>query len=238
MFKIAYYCIAFGNPNIKEKYKFLINNLIILNKCQIYIDLYISIYDDSIINIPKKLYNKLYISRKKGYLLQLVKKNEYLQNIFKFNYDYVLFILDDIELSSDFNLHSLLNKFKLKNNKIDIITPVIINDGWKHLSKYINNKNIKYYTSTIVEFFMYIMKPSTLYKYLNCFDNDFHTFWGYDFLIVLYFKFNIIIDNENIAKHYYRNTSANKRGVHEFLLLKEKYHNFFKKHFPLLEFIK
>ena len=99
--KILYYIPAFGNPNADIKYKILNHNIsYIYDQIKKPFDICINFYThspDVIINIQKNPFiNKLLVYEKKGVLTELFLTNPH-NSLIK-EYDYILFILDDVRI--------------------------------------------------------------------------------------------------------------------------------------------
>ena len=125
--KLLYYLPAFGNNNLEIKYNILIHNLYyIYNKINKPFDICINFYtisDDIKVKLKSLSFiNELYIYEKEGGILtELFLTNPY--NIYISNYDYVLFVLDDVKIM-DLDLKNMI-EIKEKYN-IEILSPKIL----------------------------------------------------------------------------------------------------------------
>ena len=109
--KICYYLAAIGDPYIEEKLNILEHNLYILSKNKdIVVDLAYNLYsfenkeDNITTDRIKHLLNNIYSYKEKGILAELWLKNP----ITFENYDYIIFILDDVKLSDNFDIETII----------------------------------------------------------------------------------------------------------------------------------
>lgn len=179
--KFIYYLAAIGNPNFDKKIDFLKHNLFCINNYYSNFDIFINCYDDSPIEtfINKENFsflNNIFIERKQGILSQLWINNpkHYLLN----NYDYILFILDDILLKT-FNLPRLI---KMKNNQnLQFISPIVHKSTWPYMR---NNKYTKLFQRTKrLEIFCFLLTHDDFLVFLELNTLDNYNIWGVDYMM-------------------------------------------------------
>lgn len=158
---ICYYLAAIGSPYYNTKKSILKANLKLLSKYA-KIDLFICSYDEygSTDEIEEYIDN-IYIYNKKYMLAEFWLTNPH--NELLDNYDYVLLILDDVLLMSNFNLNEMINKYKQWN--LDIISPQIHGSGYLYLNSKHDNFNMA--ITNVLEFFVYLMTPASFKRYLD-----------------------------------------------------------------------
>ena len=211
---ICYFLAALGKPHIEQKIKILETNLKILFKSTgKKIDLFVNIYDDTDLNNYPQLnqyIDMINIQRKKGILAELWKTGVFHDKLV--NYDYIIFILDDILLTNNFNLDGLIKK-KNKHG-FDIISPCVT-DAWH---EYMHKRNDKVITTrnNHIEMFFYFMTPDGYFKYLNTVDAENAWIWGND-LVLGYFGLKVGIDYENEVTHMIKGNESNASIAHAML---------------------
>lgn len=195
--KFLYYLAAFGSPNFELKLSYLKNNLeYIYNNIGENFDIIVNNYD-----IDKEQHiwdflnnfcflNNKYIFSKKGILTEL-----WLNNIYNYkitNYDYIMFILDDV---SDFNIN-IKDLIRIKEQyKFEILSPKIHNSSYDWMK---NSENISVHN--FLEFFCFLLKPVDFYKFnsLNSIENKW--FWGVDHIFG-HLNINVGMCNKYSMKH-------------------------------------
>ena len=194
--KLLYYVPAFGKNNIEIKYNILLHNLnYIYNSINEPFDICINFYtitDD----IKKKLnslsfINKIYIHEKEGAILtELFLTNPYIIEIF--DYDYVLFVLDDVKiLNIDFkNMIEIKEKYK-----IEILSPKILKSTYNYMNC------LKDLTITnFIEVYLLLLKPEDLMNFFSLHTIKNKWMWGID-LLFGYYNIKSGILNNCIAEH-------------------------------------
>ena len=136
--KLLYYLPAFGGPNLYYKMGILHYNIhYIFNQTKQPFDIIINLYevDPKILTGLRDFLNKqncitnVYITAKKGVLTELFLTNPHNTKID--NYDYILFILDDVKLHQ----LNIDNMIKIKEKfKIEILSPKIVNSSHPYMN--------------------------------------------------------------------------------------------------------
>ena len=218
MLKICYYLTAIGETNYEKKIKNLIDNINILTKNtpNIIIDLVYNCYEIDkegyLEKIMKPYINgEIYGHIQKGILVEL-----WLSNKMKFDkYDYMIFILDDVQLALDFKLHELIEK---KNEGyIDIISPCVFNSSHKYMHQHPPNTNFA--ITGEIELYCYIMTPKDFENYKSTLIIENPWSWGNN-SILRYHNFKLGIDYKNSCKHLFRygaDTTPHKLGLQKLM---------------------
>ena len=199
--KILYYLAAIGETNFSKKFSILLNNLKILNFNKEDIDILINQYDDSLIDFDQL---DLYVNNtytffiKKGFLSEFWINNPHNSKLF--NYDFIFFILDDVELSPTFDINILISK-KIKYS-LHIISPSITNSFYSDI--FLNHpSNSDFLLTNWLELFLYLLTPSDFFNYLNTLSPSNKSTCGNDWLLG-YHNFRLGIDFDNIAHHKFK----------------------------------
>lgn len=177
--KFLYYLASIGSPDIRTKLEILSKNLFYLNSninCNF--DIILNCYSDY--DIIKKFVgshyfiSNVYSHDKSGILTELWLTNPYNQLIR--NYDYILFILDDVQIIS-LDIKKLI-ELKLKYN-ISIISPKVTNATHRFMYAYSNNMLT---LNNSVEVYCLLLTPEDFKSYLmlNTIENKW--MWGVDLL--------------------------------------------------------
>jgi len=208
--KFLYYLAALGNPDFEIKIDILKNNLhYIFKDINQYFDILINCYDDSdITNIVNKtnfhFLDNIYINYKKGKLIELWNDNPF--HVYLTNYDYILFILDDIEIQN-INVDHLC---KIKNQyNIEFISPRVEYATWDYMNLYCGDK---LGITNRVEVYCFLFNYKNFIKFLSINDIENPNIWGIDYIMAhykiktaVYYKFSVIhkLQNKsNTANNY------------------------------------
>jgi hypothetical protein len=195
--KFLYYLAAFGSPNFELKLSYLHNNLkYIYNNIGEKFDIIVNNYDVEkeqnildFLNSCSFLNNK-YIFSKKGHLPEL-----WLNNIYNYkitNYDYIMFILDDV---SEFNI-DIKDLIRIKQQYgFEFLSPKIYNSSYDWMK---NSENISVHN--FLEIFCFLLKPLDFYKFilLNTIENKY--IWGVDHIFG-HLNINVGMCNKYSMKH-------------------------------------
>ena len=204
-----YYLAAFGYPNIESKYNILSNNLnYIYNNTKQNFDLLINCYSIDIdiskfINKSKfPFLDNIYIHFQTGILFDLWVNNPY-HEVLK-NYDYIFFILDDVEIVS-LDIYEMVDLKKKYN--IEFISPRVENATWDYMRLECNN--ILRITNRI-EIYFILMDYNNFQTFLKLNSIDNPHIWGVDLMMghykiktAIYYKFSVnhkLISNSNSVK--------------------------------------
>ena len=176
--KLLYYLAAIGEPDLNTKIGILLNNLnYIYKNLSINFDIIINCYEtenETIYSSVKKLkfIDNIYIYKKKGVLTELFLTNPYNNHIN--NYDYIIFILDDVRI---INI-DLLDMIKIKKKyKIKLLSPKVIKSTHSFM-----NENDNLTINNFLEVYFLLLKPKNFYKFLSLYTIENKWMWGVDFL--------------------------------------------------------
>ena len=194
--KLLYYLAAIGNNNLDKKQIILLHNLnYIYNNIKQNFSISINFYDIS--EEIKKSVNELsfidtvYIYEKKGILTELFLTNP--NNIHISNYDYILFILDDVKII-DIDVLSMIDI--KKQNNIDILSPKITNSTHGYMYK--NKAGLT--ITNFLEVYLFLLEPKDLFKFFDIHSLENKYMWGVDFMY-WYYKIRTGIINTYSANH-------------------------------------
>lgn len=208
--KLLYYLAALGNPDFETKVTILKNNLDCIfkdinNNFDILINCYDNVNITSIVNKSSiSFLNNIYINYKPGKLVELWNNNPY--HVYLSNYDYILFILDDIEIEN-INIRELI-KIKSQYN-IEFISPRVENSTWEYMNLYCGDK---LGITNRLEVYCFLFNYDNFNKFLSINDIENTNIWGVDYIMAhfkiktaIYYKFNVIHKlktKSNTVKNY------------------------------------
>lgn len=198
--KLLYYLPAFGGPNLYYKMRILHYNIhYIFNQTKQPFDIIINLYevDPKILTGLRDFLNKqncitnVYITAKKGVLTELFLTNPHNTKID--NYDYILFILDDVKLHQ----LNIDNMIKIKEKfKIEILSPKIVNSS----HPYMNSGKDTLTINSSLEVYCLLMTPKDMMRFFSIHTVQNKWMWGVDFLWD-YFNIRVGLYNRNSCIH-------------------------------------
>ena len=180
--KFLYYLACIGNPKFSFKLKLLESNLnYIYQNINTDFDIIVNLYsvDSGSFELIKETLSKYkfiknkYIYQKKGVLTELFLTN--IHNNKLENYDYILFILDDVKI---INLE-LKEMIKIKRKyEIKFISPKVLKSthSWMRLREddlTINN---------FLEIYCLLLTPEDIRLFFSCYSIENKWMWGVDFM--------------------------------------------------------
>jgi hypothetical protein len=152
-------------------------------------------------------------------------------------YDYVMILLDDIELTEGYNIDNMI--FMLEQLSLDIISPSLTQDSkytWEFMLEN-NDYNNKLRIVNFCECFCYLMTQESYIKYYSLLDEKTYWLWGID-MILYNMGFKIGIYNEYKIIHHFKSESYHPYLPNPFNEMEEKYRKYPKiKYFQNLDFI-
>lgn len=231
--KLLYYIPAFGEKDIDIKYNILIHNLdYIYNIINEKFDICINFYTISD-NIKEKLksihfIDNIYIYEKEGVLTELFLTNP--NNIHIPNYDYILFVLDDVKIHNI----DLKNMIEIKEKyKIEMLSSKILKSTWKFMNAFtdltINN---------FLEVYLLLFAPADFTKFCSIHTVKNKWMWGVDFLFG-YYNIKVGVLHTCVAEHVLPSKSKHSEAqklMMDYLRTNTKYTNLndIKKSFPAI----
>lgn len=196
---------GFGAPHLDKKFDILQTNLNIIQKGNwSKLRIRVCCYDQNVISaIPQSLllHSNIEWVFKKGIVGQFIHEFASPSCV---NADYVLVILDDIELQSSIDWSKI---FKIhKRFKFDIYAPCLTRDSEHHYKYMLQDENP--YTLKIpsaCEMFCYFMPFASYQKYYSTIDpQDNPWLWGEDLCIIRYNNLRVALLNQMTVRHYYK----------------------------------
>jgi hypothetical protein len=197
-YNFLYYLSAIGEPNLEIKLNTLKINLNYLyNNIQDSFDIMINCYDSET-NIIEQFCSQfgflknIIIHKKKGRLVELWKTNPY--HCLIPNYDYILYIMDDIMISKlDMNeFISVKNKYN-----ISFLSPQVVGSTWDYMR---NQKDNVVAFANSAEIFCLLFNKDDFAKFMEINDVENTHTWGIDFLLG-HFKIKTAIYYKFIVNH-------------------------------------
>lgn len=191
--RLAYVLGALGPGSLDFKLQWLKNNLILLRR-QVKVDLFIHDYSEGGLAVTGATVYHL----PRGELAQMWSRAKFDLS----GYDYVLLILDDVRLGRNmddsvapFDIRLLVRK--LEKYDCDIISPFIHNPT--HSSNFLQQPYVTITIGGSLEFFCYLMKPSTYSRYIKVVNKNYFL-WGID-LYLEQVGFKVGVDCQSHAHH-------------------------------------
>lgn len=118
-------------------------------------------------------------------------------------FDYVILILDDVEIvSKNITMKDILKAYE--ETGVDILSPSVSNATWPYMN-YKNKKKTVRVLNTL-EFYCYLMKPVSYQKYYKILKPYNFFMWGYD-LVLSYANIKAGIYDEWKSYHHFRDYS-------------------------------
>lgn len=199
---------GFGSPHIEEKIRILWNNMSNINRYKwSKIQYTICCYDNSDMTQFEK-HSNITIIRDRLIVGQYIQK--YLvPGTESTSYDYILCILDDIELQNDIDWGKIIHYSRYF--QIDIISPSMTLDSKYQFIYMLHDKNhstncIK--ITAALEYFCYFMTSESYNKYYPHVDGNRNPWmWGLDMVLNKHLCLRLGIINHMTMKHWYKNES-------------------------------
>lgn len=209
--KFLYYLSAIGESNLDIKLNILKNNLIyIYENIKENFDIMINCYDDTIkvqeLIDSFEFIKQKFIHKKKGRLVQLWKTNPYHKLID--NYDYILYIMDDIEINNlDIN-----EMIKIKETyNISFLSPKVIGSTWDYMKN--QDDNVLAFSNR-VEIYCLIFNKQDFFKFIEINDIENTHTWGVDFMLG-YYKIKSAIYYKFVVSHKLPTTTIRNNAMKE-----------------------
>jgi len=183
--KLCYYIACIGDPDFDKKLVYCKSNIEkIYTNTSTSFDIIVNIYsekEEHIVEIQKlqslSYIDNVYIHNKKGVLTELFLTNPY--NDLLQNYDYIIFILDDIKIIN-VDIHKMI-KVKKKYN-IDLLSPKVLDSTHLFMNKY--NKGLTY--NNCLEVYFLLGSPKDIFTLFSKHTIENKWMWGVDFLFGYY----------------------------------------------------
>lgn len=206
--KFLYYIPGFGEPNIKSKLGFLEHNIeYIYNQNKEPIDICINLYTPSPNTIQKlqsnKYINKVLVYEKKGVLTELFLTNP--NNSIVQEYDYILFIFDDIKI---INIDIMKMIEMKKKYNFELLSPKILKAT--HNFMYLHNRGVS--INNCLELYFLLLEPKNFYILLSLNTIENKWMWGVDFLFG-YNNIKVGIYFDSVVEHMLPSKSNRKEAL-------------------------
>jgi hypothetical protein len=142
------------------------------------------------------------------------------------DYDYIILMLDDIELSDNFNIDEMIKIYN--DNNLNILSPSLTKDSkFSHNGFMLENERFESALRIVnfCEYFLYIMNMESYTRYWSLFDEKTYWLWGIDFCLYKQgFKMGIV--NDFKIKHYYISESYNSNLPNPHMEMYDKIHKY------------
>ncbi len=210
MFSLLIFIPGFGGPKYDFKLKLLAKNINLIFKYNwIKVDIIICKYDNCDTELLKNTietynFNDIKVINEKGYFGEYIIRH--LNPNKTLSYDYILIMLDDIELIN-FDMNTLIN-YQIKH-KLDIISPSLTCDSISGTPQMFSQSNLDFNirVGPVCELFFYLMPSRSYDVYYDLLDIRNPWLWGIDILLNKRLGFKCGILNKIQMKHHLKNTS-------------------------------
>ena len=198
MVKFIYYLAAIGSPNFQVKKDILRHNLnYIYSKLNENFDIMINCYENNT-NVSDILHvndypfiDNIFFYCKKGMLIELWNTNSFHKKLN--NYDYIFFILDDVEIES-LDIKEFIDI--KKKYGIEFFSPRVEKSTYDYMQYPIENRLS---ITNRLEIFCLLLTYTDFIKYLSINDVNNPYIWGVDFMMAHFniktaicYKFNVV----------------------------------------------
>jgi hypothetical protein len=199
---------GFGAPHTEEKHRILRNNIDRLQHSKAFSKIHFRIccYDPSSLSkIDPYLWNHPHVEwiAKKGIVGQYIHQYAKPQDVEE--YDYVMIILDDVELMADVDMAKMM--WYQKELQLDILSPCMTTTS-KYQYKYMLHDPTLFCQVKVVaacEAFCYFMQKSSYLKYYDIIEPaDNPWLWGVDLVLHKYHNLHVAIMNHMQMHHHYK----------------------------------
>lgn len=212
---------GFGKPHLQEKIAIFENNMRVLSSYPYEWYLTVCIYDEDL-SIREKLQSivmsylpetHICFIQEKGIVGQFIKKYASPQQLLNNSIQYVMLLLDDVELiASSWSWNKLIYDYNQQG--YDLCSPTMTHDS-KYLFSYMltkhvwNERNIDaIFITSACEFFCYFMNLKTYVRYYNEIQETHPWMWGIDLVLTKHLHLKVAMLNYLQMKHYFQNTST------------------------------
>jgi len=195
--RFVYYLAAIGHRGLEVKLNILAKNLNYIYSLLNYnFDIVVNCYnsEDVVYNYVQQFtfLNKKMFHNKPGVLTELFLTNPH--NASLSNYDYILFMLDDVEIQ-ELNLQEMIN-IKEKY-KIEILSPKVINSTHSFMNSYASHILT---INNALEVYCLLLKYKDFQRFLSIHTIENKWMWGADFLFG-HFNIKAGVYNRSSVKH-------------------------------------
>lgn len=198
---------GFGSPHIHEKFRILRNNIARLSQSDAFSKIFIRVccYDPNF-GTTLESYENVEIEWivEKGIVAQYIHKFATPEDVK--GYDYVLIILDDVELMDTVDMAQMIQY--QEQLRLDIISPCMTLTSKYQYRYMLHDPNQQYQLKVVAacEAFCYFMPQDAYCRYHSIIEPvDNPWLWGVDLVLYKYHRFHIAILNSMQMHHHYKN---------------------------------
>ena len=211
--RFVYYLAAIGHRGLEVKLNILSKNLnhiysVLNTKFDIVVNCYNS--EDVVYNFVQQFtfLNKKMFHNKPGVLTELFLTNPH--NTTLNNYDYILFMLDDVEIQ-ELNLNEMI-KIKEKY-KIEILSPKVINSTHSFMNSYASHILT---INNALEVYCLLLKYKDFKRFLSIHTVENKWMWGVDFLFG-HFNIKTGVYNKSSVQHMLLPSKKNTNNANKLM---------------------
>ena len=199
-----------GDPHWEHKVQILEHNRGVLSHFPGKVEWYISQYEmDKSLPIND---DTIHVTKGKGILGRNIKANASPSQLQLADDDYVMILLDDVELVGQIDWQCIMQL--MQQTDTHIVSPSLTEhhmSAWNFMIREPHEQNVIMKVMTRCELFCYFMKAETYKKYYHFVDADNPWMWGMDFMLRNVMQFNVgIMNHVHMIHHYWRRPNKYK----------------------------
>lgn len=197
---------GFGEPHWDEKVRILRSNLLKIREGPWeHLHIEVCVYTPNR-SLPPDITEKVTLRNGPGIVGQFWMRHASPATL-KDQYDYFLFLLDDVELQPDVDWSEMI---ALKNDlRLDILQPSMTEDS-QYTYQYTRQQPQAQFSvavTRLLEYFCFFMDFQALEKYFKLMTEDNPWMWGIDLVLVKHGKLRVGVTNHMTMKHHYKGES-------------------------------
>ena len=207
---------GFGDPYWDHKVSILRSNIESLEKSHAFTSIHVIVVQYTPLTdrqLPPDLLSKVDVKYKQGIVGEFIKEFAIPTNNFKAKYDYVMIIMDDIQLNNDINWTNVM-KWK-KDLNINVMSPSLTHDS-KHVYTYMlsTGTNCHIIISPVCELFCYFLDMKSYERWYTFLDDKENPWlWGMDLLLEKQFGLKAGLLQIYTMQHWYQTQSMEYHGI-------------------------
>jgi hypothetical protein len=213
MASLHVFIAGFGAPHVEEKKRILRNNMAVIDSTAQWsrVKYTICCYDETDF-MEWWPDSRVHIVREKGIVGQFMKRH-LLPDTESTAYDYLLLLLDDVELiPGTVNMTEMIQW--LNELSMDVVSPCMTTDSkiqFQYMRQSVETGRILRITS-VLEFFCYFTTPAWYRRYYPLIEAEMNP-WGWTLDMMLYkrFGFRVGVFNHMRMRHWYKGESYGLR---------------------------
>ena len=202
---------GFGNPHVQAKVDILRKNMSTIRNTNVFTQPHFRIFQyeaEAEFTMPTDIANDpdVTITKEPGIIMQFLHKHV-VPSVVE-HYDYVMILLDDVELLEPVPWTDMLTTKQCM--KYDIVACCLKERSmsyWEFTCK-MKDPNVWIREQAVCECFCYLMDRNTYNTYYTFIDPNNPWSWGMDFIIHSHMKLRCAVFNDFVGHHYFNNLTS------------------------------